>query len=112
REEELRSDLSPKNVIVSARHITSVLLKKLELLKEYILEKGFENPKEEVEFFKKIKPEIQGKLIFYNKVFKIESSCPLGMWEVHKNYFSDELKKIENIYRENTCNCPFYRYYS
>lgn len=81
-------------------------------MKEYILENGFAKPEEEIEFFKKIKPEVQGKLIFYNKVFKIESSCPSGMWEVHKKYFSDELQKIENIYRENTCNCPFYRYYS
>lgn len=112
REEEQKSDLSPQYVIASSRQIASVLLDKLELMKEYILENGFAKPEEEIEFFKKIKPEVQGKLIFYNKVFKIESSCPSGMWEVHKKYFSDELQKIENIYRENTCNCPFYRYYS
>mgnify|MGYP001392149627 CR=1 FL=1 len=111
REEEQKSDLSPQYVIASSRQIASVLLDKLELKKEYILENGFAKPEEEIEFFKKIKPEVQGKLIFYNKVFKIESSCPPGMWEVHKKYFSDELQKIENIYRENTCNCPFYRYY-
>jgi|SRR5690606_37016604 len=111
REEEKKLDLNSQNVIESTRKIVSFLLPKLEVLRDYILENGFEKPIQEIEFFKKIKPEIQGKLIFYNKVFKIESSCPSGMWDVHKKYFSDELQKIENIYRENTCNCLFYRYY-
>lgn len=111
REEEKKLDLNSQNVIESTRKVVSFLLSKLERLRDYIKENGFEHPNQEIEFFKKIKPEIQGKLIFYNKVFKIESSCPSGMWDVHKKYFQDELQKIENIYRENTCNCPFYRYY-
>lgn len=111
REEEKKLDLNSQNVIESTRKVVSFLLSKLERLRDYIMENGFEQPNQEIEFFKKIKPEIQGKLIFYNKVFKIESSCPSGMWDVYKKYFSDELQKIENIYRENTCNCPFYRYY-
>lgn len=67
REEEQKSDLSPQYVITSSRQIASVLLDKLELMKGYILENGFGKSEEEIEFFKKIKPEVQGKLIFYNK---------------------------------------------
>lgn len=67
REEEQKSDLSPQYVIASSRQIASVLLDKLELMKGYILENGFGKSEEEIEFFKKIKPEVQGKLIFYNK---------------------------------------------
>ncbi|MBA5630008.1 hypothetical protein [Moheibacter lacus] len=67
REEEQKSDLSPQCVIASSRQIASVLLDKLELMKGYILENGFGKSEEEIEFFKKIKPEVQGKLIFYNK---------------------------------------------
>lgn len=66
---------------------------------------------QEIEFFKKIKPEIQGKLIFYNKVFQIETACPIGMWQVHKEYFSKELQKIEQLYQYYKINCLFCQYY-
>lgn len=62
REEEQKSDLSPQYVIASSRQIASVLLDKLELIKEYILENGFGKPEEEIKFFKKIKPEVLGEL--------------------------------------------------
>lgn len=101
REEEKKLDLNSQNVIESTRKVVSFLLSKLERLRDYIMENGFEHPNQEIEFFKKIKPEIQGKLIFYNKVFKIESSCPSEMWDVHKNIFRLNYKRLK-IFIEKT----------
>lgn len=111
RDEESKVDLSPQHVIEYSRYLACYLLKKHQVLKEYVLENGFSDINQEIEFFKKIKPEIQGKLIFYNKVFRIETACPIGMWQVHKEYFSKELQKIEQLYQYYKINCLFCQYY-
>lgn len=111
RDEESKVDLSRQHVIENSRYLACYLLKKHEVLKEYVLENGFSDINQEIEFFKKIKPEIQGKLIFYNKVFRIETACPIGMWQVHKEYFSKELQKIEQLYQYYKINCLFCQYY-
>ncbi|WP_010249814.1 RteC domain-containing protein [Myroides injenensis] len=79
-------------------------------LKTTILKNGFDNQTEEIAFFKTIKPQILSKLIFYNKVYKIELSCPMDYNSQHKYY----LKQIEELsleYKKHFSQCDFYKYY-
>ena len=79
-------------------------------IKTTILKNGFTNQSDEVVFFKVIKPKILSKLIFYNKVYRIELSCPLDYTSQHKYY----LKKIEELnleYKKHFSQCDFYKYY-
>ncbi|HXJ99686.1 MAG TPA: RteC domain-containing protein [Gelidibacter sp.] len=66
---------------------------------------------EEIVFFKTIKPQILGKLIYYNKVFRIETSRPVNVGKMYFNYFSDELQELKQDYKEHSYNSEFYRYY-
>jgi glutaredoxin 2 len=50
----------------------------LKQLKEYILQNKFSNQEEEILFFKEIKPSVYSKLIYFVKVFNIESKRPTG----------------------------------
>lgn len=50
--------------------------RQVSFLKYDIVMKGFENHQKEIHFFKSVKPEILGKLIYYDKVVCIESFCP------------------------------------
>ncbi|MCH5685523.1 RteC domain-containing protein [Niabella sp. W65] len=47
-------------------------------VKKYIIENEFKNDAEEIHFFRTIKPQILGKLIYYNKVYRIETTCPVS----------------------------------
>jgi hypothetical protein len=47
-------------------------------IKAKVLQDGFTNEQQEIDFFKNIKPQILGKLIYYNKVFRIETTCPVS----------------------------------
>lgn len=79
-------------------------------LKEEILKNGFDSQQEEITFFKITKPQILSKLIFYNKIYRIESSCPLDFTSQHKYY----LKKIEELnseYKKHFSQCDFFKYY-
>ncbi|MBP4137241.1 RteC domain-containing protein [Flavobacterium geliluteum] len=80
-------------------------------MKRQIIDHQFTNESEEIEFFKIIKPQIMGKLIYYNKVYRIETSCPVNGGKIYYKYFSAELQHLKCEYKEHICNSDFYRYY-
>ena len=80
-------------------------------MKKQVLEHHFKESNEEIEFFRIIKPQILGKLIYYNKVYRIETSCPVNGGKMYYKYFSGELQHLKNEYKEHICNSDFYRYY-
>jgi hypothetical protein len=79
----------------------------LKKLKEHIQERKFPNQDDEILFFKEIKPSIYSKLIYFVKVFNIESKKPNGSDKSQKKYLLNELDKLENFFSENL---EFYQY--
>ncbi|MDX6187835.1 RteC domain-containing protein [Flavobacterium sp. Fl-318] len=80
-------------------------------MKKNVLDNNFTDENEEIEFFRIIKPQILGKLIYYNKIYRIETSCPVNSGKMYYKYFSSELQQLKNEYKEHICNSDFYRYY-
>ena len=80
-------------------------------IKSQILRDGFANEQQEINFFKNIKPNILGKLIYYNKLFRIETTCPVSNGKIHQSYYENILKGLKLKYKESICNEDFYRYY-
>ncbi len=80
-------------------------------VKKYLIEEGFKNDEEEIHFFRSIKPQILGKLIYYNKIYRIETTCPVSNGKMYYNYFSGQLANLKREYTEHLCNSDFYRYY-
>ncbi|SEK60089.1 RteC domain-containing protein [Parapedobacter koreensis] len=72
---------------------------------------GFSDKNEEIHFFKQIKPNILGKLIYYNKVYRIETACPVDNGNMNQNYYALQLRELTQEYREHVCNSAFYRYH-
>jgi len=79
----------------------------LKQLKEYIRQNKFPNQEDEIQFFKEIKPSIYSKLIYFVKIFNIESKRPNGSDESQKKYLLKELDKLEKYFSENL---EFYQY--
>ncbi|MDN3707128.1 RteC domain-containing protein [Myroides ceti] len=80
-------------------------------IKEDILNEGFATLEDEILFFKEIKPIVLGKLIYYNKVFRIETACPASNGNIYESYFAMHLRELKEEYTEHVCNSDFYRYY-
>lgn len=97
--------------VQEAYQMTLCLNEMVQNVKEKVLQSGFKNEIQEIDFFKNIKPQILGKLIYYNKVFRIETTCPVSNGEIHQNYYESLLKKLKSEYKESICNEDFYRYY-
>ncbi|WP_418263677.1 RteC domain-containing protein [Flavobacterium faecale] len=99
------------NIIEESYRITTYLRELLNSVKQKIVVEGFKDDTEEINFFKNIKPQILGKLIYYNKVFRIETSCPVNNGKMYHTFFSNELEDLKQEYNDHICNSDFYRYY-
>lgn len=69
---------------------------------------AFQNKEDEIAFFKIQKPEILGRLLFFYKIYRIETQCPNGSDEVIKNYINQELDNLTYFFNRNL---DFYQYY-
>jgi len=100
-----------ERLIDEAYQMTLYLQDLLFEVKKQIIEDGFKTDEEEIHFFRTIKPQILGKLIYYNKVYRIETTCPVNNGKMYYSYFSSQLANLKREYIEHICNSDFYRYY-
>jgi len=109
KEEKVSSET--KHPIDEAYQMTLYLKEILHSAREYILKIGFKNEAEEIEFFRDIKPQILGKLIYYNKVFRIETDCPVKDGRLYQKFFMSQLQQLKQEFEGDICDSHFYRYY-
>ncbi|MNK34128.1 RteC protein [compost metagenome] len=68
-----------------AYEMTLFLKEMLSIIKTRVLQDSFADELQEIDFFKNIKPQILGKLIYYNKIFRIETTCPVSNGKIHQS---------------------------
>lgn len=64
--------------------------------------------REEIRFFKSIKPKVYSKLIYYVKLFNIESKRPRGSSKNQIKYLNNHIDKLQVYFNDNL---EFYHYY-
>lgn len=85
-----------------------ICIKALEAIKKLTQKHGFNELKDEVFFFKHLKPKLSSKLIYYVQLFNIESRKPSGTAKLQKKYYIKQLKNINRFIEENL---EFHQYY-
>ena len=109
QEDKLSSQMM--RTVDEAFEMTLFLKEMLSIIKARVLQDSFADEQQEIDFFKNIKPQILGKLIYYNKIFRIETTCPVSNGKIHQSYYENLLKNLKSEYKESICNEDFYRYY-
>jgi hypothetical protein len=77
-------------------------------MKRAIKMNNFRSTEQEIYFFKKIKPKVYSKLIFYHTLFKIETKRPESKL-LKKKYFKRVIKKLHKYFEQNEEICRYYR---
>ncbi|OWW23544.1 tetracycline regulation of excision, RteC [Zobellia sp. OII3] len=77
-------------------------------LRKIVMRTGFTSPAQEIHFFKHIKPQIFSKLIYYVKLFKIESKRPRSSSKFQIKYLNGQINKLQVFFNDNL---EFYHYY-
>lgn len=80
----------------------------IKILKNEVDQNGFDSIQEEIFFFKHIKPQIFSKLIYYVKLFNIESKRPRSSSKFQIKYLNDQINKLQVFFNDNL---EFYHYY-
>ena len=68
----------------------------------------FLTKEDEISFFKSQKPEILGRLLYFHKIYRIETQCPNGSNEAVRSYLNKELDNLTYFFNRNL---DFYQYY-
>jgi len=97
-------DISTEEALEMVEFIQNLL----NVLRIRLLECGFKNEQEEICFFKKMKPQILSKLLYFNKIYTIELKRPNGSNLIQKNYYEHELDSLTFFFHRNL---DFYQYY-
>jgi hypothetical protein len=101
-------DLQEQDHISKAQKSISRIKDALTQLRAFTIQHTFCDDVEEILFFKKTKPELFSKLIYYAKVLNIESCRPVGSREIQESYLQGELNKL-TLFFDN--HLEFYQYY-
>ena len=80
-----------------------VVVEAIEKLKAATLKHNFKSQKEEIEFFKKIKPKFTAKLIYYTKIYQIET----GKTGNKNKHYKHHLKKLNKWHKKNAHICQY-----
>lgn len=101
-------DLYGYDIIETSLSMVHKLQTVLDELRAKIQTYIFPTKEDEILFFKTQKPEILGRLLFFYKIYKIETQCPNGSDEVIRNYINRELDNLTYFFNRNL---DFYQYY-
>ena len=96
-----------KETVATCREMVSYLKAKNRELKAYALARPFSGDEEEIRYFKYYKPALTGRLLYYYRVYQIESGCP-GCLRVAETYYRRAMERAERMMERYL---PFYQYY-
>jgi hypothetical protein len=109
-EKELQIIESEKNdsEIIRTEKAIKIIKLKINELRKFATNEGFSTSKDEIDFFKNIKPKIVSKLIYHVEIFNVKSKGAQGSPKLQKKYLDNEIKNYQ-VYLNN--NLEFYKYF-
>ncbi|MAO18942.1 RteC domain-containing protein [Muricauda ruestringensis] len=96
------------DILYKAEKGIALVEKCIRKLQQQIVGQDFETQSDEIYFFKHVKPQIFSKLIYYIRLFSIESKRPRGKDVAQIKYLQQQIDKLQTFFNDNL---EFYNYY-
>lgn len=101
-------NLEDDNIIPACREMMMFLKDKITGLKKFALSHTFKDDAEEIRFFKYQKPLVLGRLLYFYKLYQIESNRP-PCHEFAMSYYQCEIEKLKTVFERNLSFFQYYR---
>lgn len=101
-------DLNGKHIIEDCKEMIVFLKVKLDRLREYVQSSPFSNEAEEIIFFKYKKPILQGHLLYFRKILRIESQRPIDH-EMLDGYYEKQQEEQKLFFDRHVAFFQYYR---
>ena len=105
-------DLYGYDIVENSLSMVHRLQAVLNDLKTKLQTYSFPAKEDEITFFKTQKPEILGRLLFFYKIYRIETQCPNGSDDVIRSYINRELDNLTYFFNRNLDFYQYYRFHS
>ncbi|WP_345742776.1 RteC domain-containing protein [Aquimarina aggregata] len=96
------------DILHSAEQGIKISKRALKNIRALIVDSEFDSAQEEIQFFKEVKPKIYSKLIYFVRLFSIESKRPRGSNKNQIKYLNNHIDKLQVYFNDNL---EFYHYY-
>lgn len=101
-------DIYGCDIIENSLKMMSVIEIQIAKIREQVIEYKFDSEDEEIVFFKELKPQVLSRLLYFNKIYCIESKFPTGSNDAAKRYLNDQLHSLEYYFNRHL---DFHQYY-
>ena len=101
-------NMEGENIIPGCREMMNYLKDKVIELKHVVLSREFKDDAEEIRFFKYQKPLILGRLLYFYKLYQIESNRP-PCHELAVGYYQCEIEKLKTAFERSLSFFQYYR---
>ena len=101
-------EIEEEDILVKAEKGIKLAKQTLKTVRRIVVDYEFETKLEEIHFFKCTKPKIYSKLIYYVKLFCIESKRPRGSNKSQVKFLNNYIEKLQTYFNNNL---DFYHYY-
>ncbi len=81
----------------------------LDRMRELVIKQGFPDQESEINFFKKIKPAVYSRLLYFRAVFDLESKCQKADSSVIRRYLQKRLYKINEYMEERQVKVQYFK---
>ncbi|MEL7587959.1 MAG: RteC domain-containing protein [Prolixibacteraceae bacterium] len=81
----------------------------LDRMRELVIKQGFPDQESEIYFFKKIKPTVYSRLLYYRAVFDLESKCQKADSSVIRRYLQKRIYKINEYMEERQVKVQYFK---
>jgi len=78
-------------------------------LRDFIITHKFKDPREEIDFFKHLKPEILALKLEAGLRYNLTVNKPVGTPKIQIKYYEEELKALQSFLRLNTYHYQYYK---
>jgi hypothetical protein len=111
---DLENDLSrmkevSENVPEQMEYAIGLCKVALDRMRKLVIQEGFADQKSEIYFFKRIKPAVYSKLLYYRSVFEIESNRHEVDKKGLKKYFQQEMDKVKGYMDQHQVKVQYYK---
>lgn len=99
---------SSSDILYKSEKAIKITKNTLEQFRGLVINRGFKSMIEEIRFFKTLKPQLYSKLIYYVKLFNIESKRPRSSNKSQVKYLNKHIDKLQVYFNDNL---EFYHYH-
>lgn len=104
-----RLEVEPMDVLRKSEQGIKITTLTIKRLRDQVVSQDFVDQAAEIHFFKHIKPQVLGKLIYYRKLYVMESKRPRSTMKLQRQYLIAQIDSLQSYFDKHHEFCRYYR---